>query len=298
LTAQGLTFPVTYFWRRGAASVLHAIYSQDNRCGQIVINASQASIAKKLDPSLQDGSCANAGYAAPDGRGSRTMSGETFQVKYYLQSADFSVLHSVDAASARCGHTTIPTANVPAAKKNNPALRDGACESAGYSLGDASTDQVRCSSDGCEDVTIDYFLRNAGDSIIVHAVSDVSGMCGALPMNASLLPGAMGDWPRLQQGGCLANDYSMGRGTVRETLFGYTFDTSFFTITGRSTNTYAIKDGRCGQVMVRSDYLARAMKDSPGLKVGYCAQAGYMKFAGTGQETFEGETVDVLFYTE
>ena len=104
LAAQGLTFPIEYYWRRGSSSILHAISAFSGRCGQVVINASQTEIAKQMDHSLSDGSCYNAGYALPQGLGSKEMAGETFQVRYFTKSDDVAVLFSVDAASARCGH--------------------------------------------------------------------------------------------------------------------------------------------------------------------------------------------------
>lgn len=294
LAAQGLTFPIEYYWRRGSSSILHAISAFSGRCGQVVINASQTEIAKQMDHSLSDGSCYNAGYALPQGLGSKEMAGETFQVRYFTKSDDVAVLFSVDAASARCGHFSIAKSDVAAAKKFNPSLSDGTCEQAGYSHGDGTGSETQQGVN----VDIDYFLADPSDSVLVHSVSDVSGLCGAFPLNATIAEAAMGEDPRLQLGGCLANDYVHRSGEVRQDeTYGYTFDVSFYAMTGRSTHVYSIgPTGRCGSVTIQTAYIDAARKSVPSLSIGHCELEGYTEYDGVGHETFVGEEINVIYF--
>jgi hypothetical protein len=294
LNAQGLTFPIDYYWRRGSSSVLHAISPLSERCGQIVINASQTDVAKKMDPSLSDGSCYSAGYALPEGLGTKQMAGETFQVRYFGKSDGAAVLFSVDSASARCGHFSIAKSDVAAAKKFNPSLSDGTCEQAGYSRGDGTGSETQQGVN----VDIDYFLADLSDSVLVHSVSDVSGLCGAFPLNTSIAEAAMEVDPQLQIGGCLANDYVYRSGEVRQyQTNGYTFDVTFYEMTGRSTHVYTIgPTGRCGSATIQTAYIDAARKSVPSLSIGHCDLEGYTQFDGVGHETFVGEEINVIYY--
>lgn len=291
--AQGLEFPLTYYWKRGQAALLHAYSAVSGRCGEIVLNASQAGDAKRMDPTLEDGSCFSAGFAKDDGTGTKTMANETFQVRYFVKSAEMSVLRGRNANSGRCAHFNIASADVAAAKAANPFLEDGACEAVGYKISDGSGSQTQQGVN----VNYNYFLPSVDTGALVHSYSDFSGQCGQVAINASIVADALARNPELQMGGCLANGFVHKNGVVAEQHSNLKFDVEFYTMTGRSVFIHQFDTpGRCGQSTIRSAYVQAAVANDPGVELGPCNVAGYTVYDGTGEQHFVDEIVDIIYF--
>jgi hypothetical protein len=96
----------------------------------------------------------------------------------------------------------------------------------------------------------------------------------------------------------LANDYVYRSGEVRQyQTNGYTFDVTFYEMTGRSTHVYTIgPTGRCGSATIQTAYIDAARKSVPSLSIGHCDLEGYTQFDGVGHETFVGEEINVIYY--